>query len=116
MTTSIEPVLRSITATIVHTCDPDEVVLFGSWAKGTAGVSSDLDVLIIGEFVASRWLRDRDLKVALREYPITIDLHLYTREEVEIETRTPHSWLETLRLTSRTLYRRGEIAELEQVR
>ena len=113
---SIAPVLRSITATIVQTCDPEEVVLFGSWAKGTARVDSDLDVLVIGDFTESRWLRDRELKGVLREYPITVDLHLYTREEVEMETRTPHTWLETLWLTSRTLYRRGKQMEVESDR
>ena len=109
MMTSIEPLLQSITATIVQTCDPEEVVLFGSWGKGTARVDSDLDVLVIGEFAESKWLRDRELKGVLREYPIAIDLHLYTREEVEIETRAPHTWLETLRLTGRTLYRRATV-------
>jgi predicted nucleotidyltransferase len=36
----MESVLRAITDVIVRCCDPEEVVLFGSWAKGTAGVAS----------------------------------------------------------------------------
>ncbi|MFI6858173.1 nucleotidyltransferase domain-containing protein [Streptomyces sp. NPDC050416] len=32
---------------LVRACDPDEVLLFGSYAKGTAGRASDVDFLVV---------------------------------------------------------------------
>ncbi len=103
----IEPLLAAITGIIVRDCDPDRVVLFGSWAKGTADRHSDLDVLVIGPFAASGWLRDRELRDALREFPIAIDLHLLTPGEFAIESAKPHGYLNTLQATSRLLYERS---------
>jgi predicted nucleotidyltransferase len=102
----IEPVLRTITNVIVRCCDPEEVVLFGSWAKGTAGVTSDVDLLVIGDFTSSRWLRDRELQDELHAFAIPIDLHMLTRAELRIEAARPPNYLNTLQAASRCLYRR----------
>ena len=103
----MESVLQAITDVIVRCCNPEEVVLFGSHAKGTAGVTSDVDLLVIGEFTASWWLRERELRDELRAFPIPIDLHLLTRAELAVEMARPHTYLNTLQATSRCLYRRG---------
>jgi predicted nucleotidyltransferase len=102
----LEPVLRAMIDVIVGCCDPEEVVLFGSWAKGTAGVASDVDILVVGNFTASRWLRDRELREELSVFPIPVDLHLLTRAELAIEAARPLTYLNTLQATSRCLYRR----------
>ena len=67
---------------MVACCDPDAVVLFGSWAKGTADVHSDIDLLVIGPFRASPWLRDREVRDTLRGFAIRFDLHLVTPAEL----------------------------------
>ena len=103
----MESVLRAITDVIVRCCDPEEVVLFGSWAKGTAGVASDVDLLVIGAFTTSWWLRDRELRDELRAFPVPVDLHMLTRAELAVEAARPHTYLNTLQATSRCLYRRG---------
>jgi uncharacterized protein len=104
----MESMLRAVTDLIVRCCDPEEVVLFGSWAKGTAGVGSDLDILVIGDFRASWWLRGRELREELSVFPIAVDLHLLTRAEMTAESAKEHTYLNTLQATSRCLYRRGE--------
>jgi predicted nucleotidyltransferase len=104
--TAIEPALRAITELIVRACDPEEVVLFGSWAKGTADVASDVDLVVIGDFAASWWLRERELRDELSAFPISVDLHLLTRGELAVEAARPRTYLNTLRQTSRCLYRR----------
>ena len=102
----IEPVLQAMAGVIVDHCDPDRVVLFGSWAKGTADRHSDIDLLVIGPFRASRWLRDRELREALAEFPIAVDLHCLTQAEFDVESAKPHTYLNTLQATSRVLYER----------
>jgi predicted nucleotidyltransferase len=101
-----EPVLAVVVESILGHCDPDEILLFGSWAKGLANPHSDVDILVVGPFTASPWIRDRELREALQEIPIEIDLHLLTPDEYAAGQARPHSYLKTLGETSRRLYRR----------
>jgi predicted nucleotidyltransferase len=98
--------LESITQLIVRCCDPDYILLFGSYARGTAGPDSDLDLLLVGPFKESKWLRDRELRGLLGDFPIRMDLHLVTPEELAIEAKKPHSFLRTLPSHAIPLYRR----------
>ena len=95
--------------TVVACCDPDAVVLFGSWAKGTADVHSDIDLLVIGPFRASPWLRGRELRDALRGFAIRFDLHLVTPAELAAAPR--HGYLDTLRSSCTVLYARPGLPE-----
>ena len=98
--------LRSITALIVQGCDPEAVLLFGSYAKGQNNLDSDLDFLVIGNFPESRHLRGHEVQELMRRYPIRIDLHLVTPEEVAIESRKPYGFLSSVLASSVTLYQR----------
>ncbi|MEV4704427.1 nucleotidyltransferase domain-containing protein [Actinoplanes sp. NPDC049316] len=106
MTGALAPALATVVDVIVSHCDPDEIILFGSWVKGTAHRHSDIDLLVIGPFTASRWLRDRELHEALRDFPIAVDLHLLTPRELAAESARPYTYLNTLRATSRFVYLR----------
>jgi predicted nucleotidyltransferase len=106
MTNALDAVLATIVDIVVSHCDPDEVFLFGSWAKGTNHRYSDVDLLVIGPFTSSVWLRDRELREALRELPVAVDLHLLTPTELAAEAAKPHTYLNTLRGSRRSLYRR----------
>src|SRR2546422_6620387 len=47
MLTFADPVLDSITATIVDRFDPERVLLFGSRARGEVHESSDYDIMVV---------------------------------------------------------------------
>ena len=98
--------LQSITELVVLCCDPDEVIIFGSHAKGSARPDSDLDLLVVGDFKASRWLRSHELATLLRRFPIKIDAHLLTPAELEEEAQKPYTYLNTLRHSAMTVYQR----------
>ena len=98
-----------VVETVVACCDPDAVVLFGSWAKGTADVHSDVDLLVIGPFRASPWLRDREVRDALRGFAIRFDLHLVTPAELAAAPR--HGYLDTIRSSCKVLYTRPGLPE-----
>jgi predicted nucleotidyltransferase len=100
-------VIAAIVDTVVACCDPDAVVLFGSWAKGSANVHSDIDLLVVGPFRASPWLRDRELGDALRVFAVRFDLHLVTPTELLAAPR--HGYLDTVRRTCRVLYTRAGV-------
>ncbi|QDP95437.1 nucleotidyltransferase domain-containing protein [Microlunatus elymi] len=100
----VDPAFGPITDTAVACCDPDAVVLFGSWAKGTATVHSDIDLLVVGPYRASPWLRDRELRDALRRFAVRFDLHLVT--PAELISGPAYGYLDTLRASCRVLYAR----------
>ena len=101
MTGPAEQVLQALVSVVVDTCDPDEVHLFGSWAKGTTHRHSDIDLLVVGGFRQSSWIRDSELREALREFPIAVDLHLLTPEELSAGSARPHTYLNTALASSR---------------
>jgi len=100
----LEQPLRSITELIVQCCDPEAVLLFGSYAKGQYNLDSDLDLLVIGDFRKSPYLRGLEVRELLRRYPIRIDLHLVTPEEMAAESRKPHGFLSSVLSSSRIMY------------
>lgn len=104
----LEGVLRNITALIVRCCDPDTVMLFGSYAKGQDNSESDLDLLLIGDFRGSSYLRAREVRQLLRRYPIRIDLHLVTPDEVINESHRSHGFLSSVLASGRILYERAD--------
>jgi predicted nucleotidyltransferase len=68
---------------IVERFDPDEVILFGSRARGDAREDSDYDLLIVGPSAEPRGRRTGDVYVALLGLGIPIDVLWWTREEIE---------------------------------
>lgn len=104
--TKLEKTLRSITDIIVQHCEPDEIILFGSYAKGCDRLDSDLDILVIGDFRQSKFIRNLELNELLNQFPIRIDIHLLTSGEFEIECQKPFLFLNTLQFQSISLYKK----------
>lgn len=107
---SADVLLATIVDTIVGLCAPDEIRLFGSWAKGSAHRHSDVDILVIGPFAESRWIRSRAVEEALRELPVGVDLHMLTPKEYVAGRSQPHGYLSTLGPTSVCLFRSVTVA------
>jgi predicted nucleotidyltransferase len=102
----LEGVLRGITALIVQSCDPETVVLFGSLAKGQENADSDLDVLVIGDFRESRFRRGQEVRELLHRYPIRIDLHFVSPEEVARASQRPFGFVSSALASGVRLYSR----------
>ena len=80
--------LRDIVDIIIREADPEQIILFGSRARGDACPDSDVDLLIIESepFTAQRSRRKEAgrLWLALANIEISKDLLLYSRDEVEV--------------------------------
>jgi predicted nucleotidyltransferase len=80
-------VLQSMADMIVEEVHPDEVVLFGSHARGTQRNGSDVDFLVVmPEAEKTRRGRRRitgRIYRRLASFPVPKDILVYTREEVE---------------------------------
>ncbi len=82
-----EKLLQSMTETIVDEVHPDEVILFGSHAKGTDRAESDVDLLVVMPDAEETRRRRRRitgrLYRRLASFPVSKDILVYTRWEME---------------------------------
>lgn len=86
----------------------ERVILFGSHARGEAGESSDVDLLIVAESGLPRFKRSRELYKLLRPHPFAMDLIVYTPEEIERGRRSPVSFVSTVLREGKTVYVRRD--------
>lgn len=68
---------------IVERFDPEKIILFGSYARGAAGPDSDVDLLVVMRFEASRRGLASAIDVALWDRKLPLDLIVVTPEELE---------------------------------
>ena len=76
------PVLVSrIVKRIVGRFAPELVILFGSHAKGTAGIDSDVDLLVVMPVRGSKRQKIVEMGVALHDFAISKDIMISTPED-----------------------------------
>lgn len=82
-----EVILRQMTAALVEAADPQQVILFGSHARGDAKPDSDIDLLIVETEPfgpdRDRGAEETRLWRALAKFHVAKDILVYSREEAE---------------------------------
>mgnify|MGYP006299716289 CR=1 FL=1 len=82
-----DALLKSMTEDIVDEVHPEEVILFGSHARGSENSRSDVDFLVVvPDDETTRHSRRRitgRLYRRLASFPVPKDILVFTREEVE---------------------------------
>lgn len=82
-----ETVLQEMTDLLVREAKPRKILLFGSYARGTARANSDLDFLVVkdGPFNAQRSRRAEmtRMRSILGDYFIPMDFLVFTPQEIE---------------------------------
>ena len=68
---------------IVNQFHPEKVILFGSYARGTAGEDSDADVLVVMPVKGSKRKKANEIDVALVGIDLPVDVIVVTPEELE---------------------------------
>jgi predicted nucleotidyltransferase len=81
---------------IVARTRPCRVIIFGSYAKGTATVNSDLDIFVVQETELPMARRADDLAPLLASMLIPVDVHIYTPQEVQEYGRDPFSFVHSV--------------------
>jgi uncharacterized protein len=89
---------------IVERIQPRQVIIFGSYAKGTATIKSDLDLFVIKETHLPMSHRADDLLPLLSGVLIPVDVHVYTPEEVEEYGKEPFSFVSSVLVTGKTVF------------
>jgi predicted nucleotidyltransferase len=66
---------------IVQEFDPEQVILFGSQARGDAGPDSDVDLLVVMEVAGPKLEKRLEVRRALREFLVPLDIIVTSPEE-----------------------------------
>ena len=106
MTTEQKVQLDALLQTLIERVKPEKVVLFGSYARGTATPQSDLDLLVILESDLRRDRRQEMISRALRPRRLPVDILAYTPAEVETCMANPTSFVRHILTTGRIVYER----------
>jgi predicted nucleotidyltransferase len=77
-----EELLDEIVHRILGVCDPKQIILFGSYARGEAGPDSDVDIMVIAEDVTEPRRESVRLRRALRGLLTPIDIIVATPEHL----------------------------------
>jgi len=68
---------------LVDRFDPDQIILFGSHARGTAGPDSDVDLLVILPVTGSKRAKQIEMRVVLHDINVPKEIIVATPEQVE---------------------------------
>ncbi len=99
--------LARVVRLVVARYDPDRVYLFGSYAKGTMGPRSDVDLLIVRPTTVPFAVRGRNVIPLLAGVAARFDLLFYTPAEIDEELQDPSGFVSTIIADSRLMYERG---------
>lgn len=85
--TVTDELIQRMVQAVVQAVDPDQVILFGSQARGEAGPHSDVDLLIIQSEPFgpdhSRLVKMTKMWRSLAKFGVPTDIVLYSRDEVD---------------------------------
>mgnify|MGYP006306424957 CR=1 FL=1 len=102
---SLTPELRNrLVAGVRRLCGECTIYLFGSYAVGTAGPSSDLDIAVIVDKVGSKIDMAAQLWKELSDIPLPKDIVVTTSEEFRFYRNEPGSVYRTIADKGQLLY------------
>lgn len=89
---------------LVETARPIRIILFGSHAKGTADLRSDLDLLVIERAVTDRVAEMIRLENSLRGLMLPTDILVISEQDFNEWADTPGTVYREARQTGKVLY------------
>jgi uncharacterized protein len=101
-----EKKISEIVKKIASGYNPEKIILFGSYASGTAVEDSDIDIFVIKDSVLPRPQRTMQLRRMLLGSQIPMDLIVYTPSEVDKEKDEKYSFVYEVLNSGKTVYER----------
>lgn len=96
--------IKQVATRIGIEADAEQVILFGSYARGDAGENSDVDLMIIAQSSLPRFKRSRKLYKLFSPYPFSMDMLMYTPQEIEKGKKSHLSFVSRVLREGKTLY------------
>ena len=101
-----EDMLERMTRAIVDAVDPEQIILFGSAARGQMGAKSDLDVLVVKNGDNHRSIAWR-VHTCLPDDTRAVDVVVATSDDMERHRGKPYYVIEPALREGRILYDKG---------
>jgi predicted nucleotidyltransferase len=98
--------IQAMVERLVDHFDPDQIILFGSQARGTAMPGSDVDLLVIMPVIGSKREKRVEMRVALHDITVPKDILLATPDEVLRDKDLVGTIIRPALLEGRVLYAR----------
>ncbi|MBI5179691.1 MAG: nucleotidyltransferase domain-containing protein [Nitrospinae bacterium] len=77
--------MEKVTKKIAEAIRPDKIILFGSRAKGTATVESDIDLVVV--YSGPKSTREIEVEIDLLFLPRDFSMDVFVMRPEELETR-----------------------------
>ncbi len=86
---------------------PEQIILFGSHARGTAGPDSDVDLLVVMPLTGQKQDTELAMRLALHDFAVATDVIVVTPEEVARRRHIPGTIIRPALHEGKVLYARG---------
>ena len=100
--------VQEIVQRVVLSCDPDCIMLFGSYAKQCAGSLSDVDLLVIKRSLPPSRRRGAAIRRLFDTAAVPVHLVFATPGEVEAQCRESHSLIHNIMRWGSLVYSRPD--------
>jgi predicted nucleotidyltransferase len=97
-------VIARMVRRLVQRFQPEQIILFGSHARGTAGPDSDVDLLIVMPTVRSKRDAQLAMRLALHDFLVPLDLIVTTSDEVRRRKDIPGTIIRPALREGKVLY------------
>ncbi len=104
---ALESSLHIMVQRLVDRFDPEQIILFGSHARGTAKPDSDIDLLVIMPVSGSRRKKQIEMRVALHDIAVPKDIVVVTPEQVARQRDIVGTIIRPALREGKVLYARG---------
>ena len=99
--------IQAIAQLIVELFDPEQIILFGSHARGEAGAHSDVDLLVVLCTEAGRPQHGNPIRRAIAErFILPIDVIIRSPEDLAEQCDDPYSLIHKVLEEGKVLYER----------
>ena len=100
--------IQEVVNRIVAVAEPEKIILFGSYASGTATKDSDVDLLVVKDALSRPREQTVRVRQALDRFRVGFDLVLCSTEDFEVRRQAKWHIVHEADRTGRILYdRRG---------
>ena len=99
--------IQAVAQLIADRFDPEQIILFGSHARGNAGSHSDIDLLVVLKSLDDWPKRDNPIRAAIAEqFILPVDVLVTTPDLLAEQRQNPYSFVNTALESREILYER----------
>jgi predicted nucleotidyltransferase len=93
---------------LVRRFDPDQIILFGSHARGDARPDSDVDLLVVLPLTGSKRAKRVEMQLAVRDIRVPKDIIVATPEEIVRQRNVVGTLIRPALREGKVLYARSQ--------